>query len=704
MSVRGVPLLDENYSIVEWIGVHTDVDDQKRAEEAMCRAKEAAESATRAKSEFLANMSHEIRTPMNGILGMTELALSTDLSTVQREYLGLVKSSADALLTVINDILDFSKIEAGKLDLEPVRFSPRDMVNDALRTLAIRAHEKGLELASRIAPGVPEAVLGDPGRLRQVLVNLVGNAIKFTERGEVIVNVGVGGPDDPPGELHFEVADTGIGIPADKRAAIFAPFEQADGSTTRRYGGTGLGLTISARLIALMGGRIWVEDNPGGGSRFRFNARLGPDPEAQLGPATASPILLDGLRVLVVDDNRTNRLILVEVLSQWGCQPVEAPGGPEAIEALGKAADRGEAFTLVLLDRMMPDMDGCELAGLIRGDARFGSPRMLMLTSAGPDDASQLRELGIDGWLAKPIRQSRLLNAMLDVLGSTDPNKAPILVEPVRLAPPIPRLGRSLRVLLAEDHPINQKVAARMLEDQGHKVTVVGDGRKAVEATAAQRFDVVLMDVQMPEMDGFEATAAIRAREALTGSARLPIIALTAHAMAGDRERCLRAGCDDYLSKPVDAASIARALARVVGETPSRTDPAPIDEPTDDRPAFDRDEALAYVCGDESLLAEILGLFLEDAPRLRAEIRAAIESRDAPTLARLAHTVVGVAGNFAAWRLVESARKLEAMGKTGELAGAGDVLGALEREFDRFRRAVEAARSDADADAATLPS
>ena len=360
MLARGVPLFDQDGAVFEWVGVHADIDDQERAIEAMRHAKEAAEAATRAKGEFLANMSHEIRTPMNGIVGMTELALKTDLTARQREYLGVVRSSADALLTVINDILDFSKIEAGKLQLDPVPFPLRDAVTDTLRALALRAHEKGLELACRIAPEVPYSVIGDPGRLRQVLVNLVGNAIKFTERGEVVISVEAEGPDG----LRFSVADTGIGIPIDKRAAIFNPFEQVDGSTTRKYGGTGLGLSISNRLVELMDGRIWVEENPGGGRIFRFTARLDRDLEAPGSRNDTSPVVLDGLRVLIVDDNRTNRTILEEVLSQWGCRPLGVASGPEAIEALARAADRGEPFSLVLLDRMMPEMDGFTLAGL----------------------------------------------------------------------------------------------------------------------------------------------------------------------------------------------------------------------------------------------------------------------------------------------------------------------------------------------------
>jgi len=682
MLVRAVPILTEGRAICEWVGVHTDVDTQKRAEVALREAKEAAEAATRAKGEFLANMSHEIRTPMNGILGMTELTLGTELTPRQREYLGLVKSSADALLTVIDDILDFSKIEAGKLALDPIPFGIRDAVTDTLRTLALRAHDKGLELACRIAPEVPESVVGDPGRLRQILINLVGNAIKFTERGEVCVAIETEGTEGPGHALLFSVADTGIGIPAGKRAAIFAPFEQADGSTTRKYGGTGLGLTISNRLVGLMGGRIWSEDNPGGGSVFRFTVRLAEDPEpgARAHRLPADPAGMAGLRVLIVDDNRTNRLILEELLGQWGCRAIPVPGGLEALEALGRAASRGEPFGMILLDRMMPGMDGCTLADRVHADPALAGIPMLMLTSGGPDESVRFRELGIGGWLAKPIRHSELFGAMLDLIEPIDLRPRPAEVRPA------PEPGRRLRVLLAEDHPINQKVASRMLESLGHEVAIVGDGRAAVAAAGSGVFDIILMDVQMPEMDGFEALAAIRLAEGRTGH-HIPIVALTAHAMAGDRERCLEAGFDDYLSKPIQAAGLRAALGRLDGPGPARPAEGP-GEPRDGPLAFDRPEALECLGGDEDLLAEVLGLFLDDCPRLAAEIRAAIGAGDSASLKRLGHTVAGVAGNLAAPEVVASARRLEAMGKAGDLAEAEAAEVALGRAIDGFRAAV----------------
>ncbi len=569
-----VPLFDKDGQVTGIAGVGRDITKRREAEREMQEAKEAAEAASRAKSEFLANMSHEIRTPLNGVMGMTDLALETQLTPEQREYLETVKMSADSLLVVINDILDFSKIEAGKIDLEAIDFDLRDCLESALKTLAVRADEKGLELLCEVAAEVPEVVRGDSTRLRQVVLNLVGNAIKFTAAGEVAVKVQMEAQDGPDRILRLTVADSGIGIPEEKRELIFAPFSQADTSTTRKYGGTGLGLTISKRLVEMMGGRIWVESEMGRGSQFHFTTQVGVADvkEVKIG-SIAPPEILRGVKVLVVDDNRTNRRILEGMLKRWEMKSTSVEDGEEALAQLSAAREEGNPYGLILTDMHMPSMDGFTLIERIRQKPELATATIMMLTSAGHrGDAARCQELGVAAYLLKPIRQSELREAIARVLGAREQDGAIPLVTRFSLQDARDP-STFFRILLAEDNAVNQRLVVRLLEKRGHHVVVAGNGREALEALGKESFDLVLMDVQMPEMDGMEATAAIREKEKGSGFHQR-IIALTAHAMKGDRERCLAAGMDGYLTKPIRTPELDEILENCAARRSTSSTPS----------------------------------------------------------------------------------------------------------------------------------
>ena len=668
VEVLKAPITDADGRRVGIQGMFWDVTARKRAEHALREAKELAEAANSAKSDFLANMSHEIRTPLNAIIGITDLMIDSTMDKSQQEYLAMVQQSGDSLLSLINDMLDFSKIEAGKLDLDHMPFNIRDRLADTLRSLALRAHSKGLELAVRIDPRTPEIVVGDGPRLRQVMVNLVGNAIKFTHRGEILVEVAAEPVDSTRCRLGFSVRDSGIGIAADKMDVIFREFEQADTSTTRQYGGTGLGLAIGARLVRLMGGRLEVTSELNQGSEFHFQLEF-PVEQPEPGP---QPVDLTDVPVMVVDDNRTNRMILEELLGGWGMIPRMADSAAAAVKRMQELAAAGQPVGLLLSDVNMPEMDGYDLVRQIRQDSVLGTVPVILLTTGGRQGEAELRrELEIHSQLFKPAKPSDLYENICSALGRSLP-----LPDRARDRAREPREQPRLKILLAEDNLVNQRLAVGLLEKHGHEVHVVENGRECVEAFSRGSWDVVLMDVQMPRMDGLTATREIRRLERSAGT-RVPVIAMTAHAMQGDRQRCLESGMDDYIAKPIRIHRLMEVLGQSLDD--SRIMNSVL---LTGAALVNWDDAFETVGGDRELLCELLNVFVAERDNMIGEIRMALQSRNPQELRRTAHAIKGALNHLGAAQVARLAGELETCGAAATWEGTDEILARLD-EFTK---------------------